>query len=94
MVEFLLVTGLVTCCLLGPLYAFKGARMATKKPAVKKVVKKAEPVAETGQVKTDFGTFQVGTAGDITQVKPYPASVDSIADLTAPEVADKIRNGA
>ena len=90
MVEFLLVTGLVTCCLLGPLYAFKGARMATKKPAVKKT----EPVAETGQVKTDFGTFQVGTAGDITQVKPYPASVDSIADLTAPEVADKIRNGA
>ncbi|CAB5214623.1 hypothetical protein UFOVP190_190 [uncultured Caudovirales phage] len=92
MVEFLLVTGLVTCCLLGPLYALKGGRMATKKPAVKKAVKKTEPVV-AGQVKTDFGTFQVGNAGDITQVQPYPASVDSIANLTAPEVADKIRTG-
>jgi hypothetical protein len=93
MVEFLLVTGLVTCCLLGPLYALKGKRMATKKPAVKKVTKTAEPVV-AGQVKTDFGTFQVGNAGNITQVKPYPTNVDTIADLTATEVADKIRTGA
>jgi hypothetical protein len=88
MLEFLLVTGLVTCCLLGPLYALKGGHMATKKPAVKKT----EPVV-AGQVKTDFGTFQVGDAGDITQVQPYPTSVDSIANLTATEVADKIRIG-
>jgi|APCry1669188970_1035186.scaffolds.fasta_scaffold02697_3 hypothetical protein len=31
MTEFLLITGLVVCCLLGPLYALKGTKNGNKK---------------------------------------------------------------
>lgn len=76
----------------GSILAYKGARMATKKPAVKKATKKAEPVvAKAGLVKTDFGTFQVDSTGGITQVQPYPKNVDAIFGMTAEQVADKIR---
>ena len=84
--------GLVMC---GGLLIYKGAKMAkAKKTTVKKSTKKSDaPVATSGGIVTEFGTFTIDSAGAIHQIV-FPKSVDAIATLTASEVEAQIRSQA
>lgn len=88
MMEFLLITGLIACCLLGPLYALKGKKdMATKKK-----VKPTPAVKRPGEAVTEYGTFQVSDNGTIVQTE-FPTDVAShTGNMNAEQVAADIRS--
>jgi hypothetical protein len=88
MMSFLLITGLIACCLLGPLYTLKGK----KDMATKKTVKPAPAVKRPGEVVTEYGTFQVSDRGVIVQTK-FPTDVAShTGTMNAEQVSADIRS--
>ena len=88
MLEFLLITGLVTCCLLGPLYALRGS----KNMATKKTVKPVPAAKQPGEVVTKYGKFQVGTDGTIVQTAFPPDVASHTGDMNAEQVSADIRS--
>jgi len=88
MMEFLLITGLVTCCLLGPLYALRGS----KNMAIKKTVKPVPAVKRPGEVVTKYGTFQVSDRGAIVQTAFPPDVASHTGAMNAEQVSADIRS--
>lgn len=89
MITALLITGLIGCCLLGPLYTLRGKQdMATKKTV------KPKPAKRPGEVITKYGTFQVSKTGAIVQTE-FPVDVAShTGAMNAEQVSADIRSQA